>query len=548
LRKAVKKPKKSVKDDVKQSGDRGQNVNKSHIHNQAKDRVEEGSVQQIESEAPNLRNDKINGKEELGEVLKSDKKGNLINLRFKKYENAIHHPPKCRECKKKKVKRSGDNLISISKNIIFHEYVSIIKAYFKQGDSYIRSLIMNKNGEKVDKQNQKKVVAKKERLQLKEEAKQIQRTLSCFRIFYSLKNDAKQETSKSTETIFRERDLTYMIKIIPHLKDLIIKKINENLQGIEGREDLEFSFLERCQQCHVVYRKEFGHLCKWRRENAGQLEVPDVKTKEGDPIYLTPVTFNAQTVDEQLDKFILYKELIEPLLPRMMLFALEDLEHHPSVVSAYIYFRSHVSIHQREEWIQFREHVVIPFIYNKFVEEQLIENPTIKGAVRKIKEEVDERRRNEELFNHYEDEINVLNGNVIGEIVTEVAQIAQEMDLKQVTRKEVEQLIECEIEEHSVEMESDQSKRLQLIGIAAIKTIDDEYEYTRLRQKHFDRYHYIIADNDTKLLIGGRCKFGNSVCPFTNSDGECTKYCAKLWLKPRSVSNPSDNILNLFGK
>jgi hypothetical protein len=59
------------------------------------------------------------------------------------------------------------------------------------------------------------------------------------------------------------------------------------------------------------------------------------------------------------------------------------------------------------------------------------------------------------------------------------------MDLKQITRKEVEQLIECEKAEHSVEMESEASKRLQLIGIAAIKTIDNEYEYTRLRQKHF---------------------------------------------------------------
>jgi hypothetical protein len=48
------------------------------------------------------------------------------------------------------------------------------------------------------------------------------------------------------------------------------------------------------------------------------------------------------------------------------------------------------------------------------------------------------------------------------------------MDLKQITGKEVEQLIECEITEHSVEMESEASKRLQLIGIAAIKTIDDE--------------------------------------------------------------------------
>jgi hypothetical protein len=52
------------------------------------------------------------------------------------------------------------------------------------------------------------------------------------------------------------------------------------------------------------------------------------------------------------------------------------------------------------------------------------------------------------------------------------------MDLKQITRKGVEQLIECEKTVHSVVMESEASKRHQLIGIAAIKKIDNENEYT----------------------------------------------------------------------
>jgi hypothetical protein len=49
-----KKPKKSVYDGVKESSDRDQNVNKAQIHNQAKENVEEGSIQQVESEAQNL--------------------------------------------------------------------------------------------------------------------------------------------------------------------------------------------------------------------------------------------------------------------------------------------------------------------------------------------------------------------------------------------------------------------------------------------------------------------------------------------------------------
>jgi hypothetical protein len=51
-----KKPKKSVADDVKQSSDRDQKINKSRNHTQAKERTEQGSIQQAESEAQNLEN------------------------------------------------------------------------------------------------------------------------------------------------------------------------------------------------------------------------------------------------------------------------------------------------------------------------------------------------------------------------------------------------------------------------------------------------------------------------------------------------------------
>jgi hypothetical protein len=39
-----KNPKKSVTDDVKQSSDEDQNINKSRNHNQAKERIEQGSI------------------------------------------------------------------------------------------------------------------------------------------------------------------------------------------------------------------------------------------------------------------------------------------------------------------------------------------------------------------------------------------------------------------------------------------------------------------------------------------------------------------------
>jgi hypothetical protein len=133
--------------------------------------------------------------------------------------------------------------------------------------------------------------------------------------------------------------------------------------------------------CYFIYRKEIGYLCKWRRGNADKLEVPDIATKECDPIYLRPITFNAQSLDEELDKFILCRKKVEPQSPTMTLYALEDLRNHPSVESAYIYFRRHVSVYQRQEWVQYREHMIIPFITNRLVDEQFTENPTIKETV-----------------------------------------------------------------------------------------------------------------------------------------------------------------------
>jgi hypothetical protein len=49
-----KNPKKSVTDDVKQGSNRDQNTKKSWNHNQAEERIEQGSIQQVESEAQNL--------------------------------------------------------------------------------------------------------------------------------------------------------------------------------------------------------------------------------------------------------------------------------------------------------------------------------------------------------------------------------------------------------------------------------------------------------------------------------------------------------------
>jgi hypothetical protein len=50
----VRSRKKSVNDDVKQSSDKEQNIIKSRNRNEAKEGTEEGTNQQVQSEAQNL--------------------------------------------------------------------------------------------------------------------------------------------------------------------------------------------------------------------------------------------------------------------------------------------------------------------------------------------------------------------------------------------------------------------------------------------------------------------------------------------------------------
>jgi hypothetical protein len=78
------KPKKLVTDDIMQSSDRDQSINKSWNHNQANERIEQGSIQRVESEAQHLGNDGTNnGNEDVGERFKSNRNGKFNDLCFK---------------------------------------------------------------------------------------------------------------------------------------------------------------------------------------------------------------------------------------------------------------------------------------------------------------------------------------------------------------------------------------------------------------------------------------------------------------------------------
>jgi hypothetical protein len=93
-----RKPKKSINNGVKQSTNKNRSINKSQNHNQAKERIEQGLIQQVDSEAQSLGNEVTdesgsrydqssqNEREDLGERFKSNKKGKNNDVHFKIYK------------------------------------------------------------------------------------------------------------------------------------------------------------------------------------------------------------------------------------------------------------------------------------------------------------------------------------------------------------------------------------------------------------------------------------------------------------------------------
>lgn len=160
------------------------------------------------------------------------------------------------------------------------------------------------------------------------------------------------------------------------------------------------------------------------------------------------------------------------------------------------------------------------------IENKYTQSAELKQKLREIHQRIEKMKKEKEEFDFFEDEVNVLNGNDISEITSEVKKISEDLGLRPILRREIHQLVDCDVASMSLEMESDASLRLQVIGVAAIKLIDDEGEYTRLR-RHIERDHHTGEKCDAKFKILGTCRFGQ-VCPFGNSSGEGTKYCARL--------------------
>jgi hypothetical protein len=94
-----RKPKKSTNDRIKQSSNKNQNINKSQNHNQAKERTEQGLIQQVQSEPQSMGNEVTNKsgnrydqtsqneREDLGECFKSNKKGKVMSYILKSTKN-----------------------------------------------------------------------------------------------------------------------------------------------------------------------------------------------------------------------------------------------------------------------------------------------------------------------------------------------------------------------------------------------------------------------------------------------------------------------------
>jgi hypothetical protein len=94
--------------------------------------------------------------------------------------------------------------------------------------------------------------------------------------------------------------------------------------------------LMHCLDCGVYYVRQYGHLCKWQKENSGQLEVPGLTTREGNPIYVTPNQMDGSAEDDEIDLFILLKKRVEPTLPRFLLERLKEIEEDAEVGLLYL--------------------------------------------------------------------------------------------------------------------------------------------------------------------------------------------------------------------
>jgi hypothetical protein len=144
--------------------------------------------------------------------------------------------------------------------------------------------------------------------------------------------------------------------------------------------------IERCKDCWVYYDVPFGHLCLWQRTKSGQLEVPDVLTKDGEPVYIDSSHFEEAQIDLMLDKFCAYRNL-EDQLPRDFRDKVQELRTSRAIRACIDYWWKEIF---RWRGTENQEYLLMmyPLVYVLLFEEEFSQSSRVQTLIEEAKEQV----------------------------------------------------------------------------------------------------------------------------------------------------------------
>jgi hypothetical protein len=227
----------------------------------------------------------------------------------------------------------------VFKDITFVEYVQIIKAYFKEEKNYIKSLFVSHFhlGQRHGENKKSKRNLQKEERETKEKIRNLQKELTTYKFFYAFKEVVKHNNFNAIDFHFSNIGFNFCKKIVPRVADLVRNIIEENLKDFPEPDELPTIKIERCNDCLVFYDVPFGHQCLWQRTRSGELEVPDILQKDGEPVYINSSHFEEEQIDLMLDKFCEYRSL-EDQLPQSFRKKTEELRTSRAIRACIVYW------------------------------------------------------------------------------------------------------------------------------------------------------------------------------------------------------------------
>jgi hypothetical protein len=159
----------------------------------------------------------------------------------------------------------------------------------------------------------------------------------------------------------------------------------------------------------------------WQRERRDELEVPDLTTRDNDPVYLSELILEEKVIDKELNKFCEYKRL-ESKLPIIYRLRIQDLETSRTIRACYGYCRQ-TGWKMRGVHKYLTPLLVYPLIYVKIFELEVIQSEELRPQIEKIIEKVERDQIEEEQLDHFTEEVIGLNGFNDQQIIDQMNEI-----------------------------------------------------------------------------------------------------------------------------